>query len=79
MDRITAEKKIRAFFVDDMMKEHVAELGLDEAIELDSLDQTELRVYLEEEFKVSLAREKMESAFLTLSSIIDAVATTAEA
>lgn len=78
MDRITVEKKIRSFFVDDMMKEHVASLGLDEPIDLDSLDQTELRVFMEEEFKVNLARDDMSRAFRTLGSMVDAVLAVAE-
>ncbi len=71
MDLKTAENKLRVFLLDDMMKDEVEEASNDDQLDLDSLDQTELRVFLEEEFSVKgLGSENMDKPMTTIAEIL---------
>jgi len=39
------EQKIRNFFIEDMVKDNVRDTASTDELDLDSLDQTELRVF----------------------------------
>lgn len=67
------ETKIRQFLVEDMVKEEARVAAVTDELDLDSLDQTELRVFLEEEFSVSMAGEEDIEPFTTIKAIIDFV------
>lgn len=74
MDIKAAEEKLREFLVDDMLKDEVAEASNDDQLDLDSLDQTELRVFLEEEFSVTgLGTEEMDKPLTTITEILAVV------
>jgi acyl carrier protein len=47
------EKKLRVFLADDLMKEQAEFFTMEDELDLDSLDQTELRVFLTEEFGIN--------------------------
>lgn len=73
MSKMKIEEKIRTFFVEDMVKENVRDAGADDELDLDSLDQTELRVFLEEEFGIKFNDLTEIDPFVTLQGIIDFV------
>lgn len=71
MDTVATEKKLREFLIDDMLKEEVRDASSDEQLDLDSLDQTELRVFLEEEFDVrEMGAPELEQPLTTINEII---------
>lgn len=65
------ETKIRDFLVDDMVKENVRAAASDDELDLDSLDQTELRVYLDEEFGIKFSNHPDAAPFTSIQSIVD--------
>jgi acyl carrier protein len=68
------EMKIRTFLQEQLMKEQAEFLSLEDELELDSLDQTELRVFLGEELKIDTELDKVPPESLrTLKSIIGLV------
>jgi acyl carrier protein len=67
------EKKIREFLVNDMIKEEVKNASTTDQIDFDSLDQTELRVFLEEEFGIDFSERAEIAPLTTIQSIIDCV------
>lgn len=73
MDTNTIEKKVRDFLIEDMVKDNVAGAKNGDELDLDSLDQTELRVFLDEEFSVKFAAHPDADPFTTIQSIIDFV------
>lgn len=46
------EGKIRKFLTDELMKERASLASYDEPLDIESVDQVELRLFLEEEFGV---------------------------
>jgi acyl carrier protein len=74
MDNSEIESTIRTFMTDELMIEQANEFGIDDEIELDSLDQTELRVFLNQNYKIETDVEKLPSESIrTLNNIISAV------
>lgn len=67
------ETKIRQFLVEDMVKEEARVASATDELDLDSLDQTELRVFLEEEFSVSMSGDEDIEPFTTIKVIVDFV------
>lgn len=67
------ETKIRQFLVEDMVKEEARVASATDELDLDSLDQTELRVFLEEEFSVSMSGDEDIEPFTTIKAIVDFV------
>jgi len=67
------ETKVRNFLIEDMIKEHVRAAGKDDELDLDSLDQTELRVFLDEEFQVRFADHPNADPFTSIQSIVSFV------
>lgn len=65
------ETKVREFLTDEMRKEQAALAKRNEPLDFDSLEQTELRVYLEEAFGTDLAR--LTEPFVTIGQIVDFV------
>lgn len=59
MDKAEIESTIRKFMVDELMFEQAEEISIDEELTLDSLDQTELRVFISETYKVATDLEKV--------------------
>lgn len=59
MDKAEIESTIRKFMVDELMFEQAEEISVDEDLTLDSLDQTELRVFISETYKVATDLEKV--------------------
>ena len=53
------ESSVRQFMADELMFEQAEEIALDEDLTLDSLDQTELRVFLSDTFKIDTTLEKV--------------------
>lgn len=65
------ELKVRHFLQEELMKEQAEFFTLDDELDLDSLDQTELRVFLTEEFQVDADLENVPpEALRTLKNII---------
>ena len=65
------ETQIRTFLIDDMVKENVRAASNADELDLDSLDQTELRVYLDEEFGIKFANHPDAAPFTSIQSIVD--------
>lgn len=65
------EQKIRNFFVDDMVKDNVRSAASTDELDLDSLDQTELRVFLDEEFGIKFSELPDIDPFTTIQEIVD--------
>jgi acyl carrier protein len=72
MNQEQIEAKVRQFLADDMRKEQAVVAQRDEPLDFDSLEQTELRVYLEEAFGSSL--ERLTEPFSTIGQIVQFVA-----
>ena len=71
MNTSEIENSIRKFMADELMYEQAEAIAVDEALTLDSLDQTELRVFLSEAYKVDTSLEKLPPENIsTLSDII---------
>ena len=65
------ENAIRKFLQEELMKDQAEFASLNDELDLDSLDQTELMVFLNEEFKVISDQEQVsQEALRTLDSII---------
>jgi acyl carrier protein len=68
------EKSIRKFMVEELMFEQAEAIQVDEELTLDSLDQTELRVFINEQFKVDTDLEKVPPEMIgTIKNIISLV------
>lgn len=59
MNTTEIESTIRKFMVDELMFDQAEEIAVDEELTLDSLDQTELRVFISETYKVATDLEKV--------------------
>lgn len=69
-----AEKKLREFLTDDLMKEQAEFFSVKDDLDLDSLDQTELRVFLSEEFGINTEFDKVSpDSIRTIESILSLV------
>lgn len=68
------ECRIRTFLADDMMKDGVRSIPVDAELELDSLDQTELRVFLDEEFGIKAVQLTGADPFVTIGDIVGFIA-----
>ena len=74
-DNMAVEKKMRTFLADDLMKEQAAFLTMQDELDLDSLDLTELRVFLNEEFGIEAEFDQVPpEALNTLGNIMLLVA-----
>ncbi len=70
------EMKLRSFLTNELMNEQAEFLSLEDELELDSLDQTELRVFLSQEFKIPTEVDQVAPDSLrTLKGIIGLVPT----
>ncbi len=73
--------KIKGFLIETLMKEQAEFYGPDDELELDSLDQTELRVFLIEECGVTTKAEDLSveslSSISKIASLISSSATVA--
>lgn len=67
------EMKIRSFIAEEMMKEEAREAALTDEMDLDSLDQTELRYFLEEEYGARFDDEADAAPLITIQEIISFV------
>jgi len=66
--------KIRKFLINELMKDQAEFISLDDELALDSLDQTELRGFLNEEYGIDTAFEKVPpESISTLKGIISLV------
>ncbi len=66
-----AEEKIRSFLSDELMKDWASTISHTESFQLDSIDQVDLRVFLEETFSVQFTAEQ--KPFQNLQTILDLV------
>ncbi len=66
-----AEEKIRSFLSDELMKDWASVISPTESFQLDSIDQVDLRVFLEETFSVQFTAEQ--KPFQNLQMILDLV------
>lgn len=74
MSTTEIEQTIRTFMKDELMIEQAGEFGLDDELELDSLDQTELRVFINETYQVDMTVEKVpDESIRTLSKIMSLI------
>jgi acyl carrier protein len=68
------ESTIRKFMVEELMIEQAEAFELDDQLELDSLDQTELRVFLNETYKIDMDVKKVpDESIRTLKSIVSLI------
>lgn len=64
MDKSQVEAQVREFVGDELMRDDLKEVSSGTELELDSLDLTELRVFVEEKFAIDPSKldlEKMNS------------------
>ena len=74
MDTQEIESSIRQFMSEELMFEQADEITLDEDLTLDSLDQTELRVFLSDTFKIDTTLENVPAEKIgTLKDIISLI------
>ena len=74
MNTSEIENSIRRFMADELMYEQAEEITVDEALTLDSLDQTELRVFLSETYKIDTTLEKVSpESIATLKDIVSII------
>ena len=74
MNTTEIESTIRKFMVDELMFEQAEEISVDEELTLDSLDQTELRVFISETYKVPTDLEKVPpERIATINNIVSLV------
>ena len=66
-----AEEKIRSFLSDELMKDWASTISPTEPFQLDSIDQVDLRVFLEETFSVQFIAEQ--KPFQNLQMILELV------
>ena len=67
------EQELRTFLIEDLMKDELEGVAVSDELNLDSLDTTELRVFVEEKFSIDPAKLLAEK-FDTLEHIIGQVA-----
>jgi hypothetical protein len=65
------EEKIRSFLSEELMKDWASTISYTETFQLDSIDQVDLRVFLEETFYVQFTAEQ--KPFQNLQMILDLV------
>lgn len=65
------EQKIRHFFIEDMVKDNVRDAASTDELDLDSLDQTELRVFLDEDFGIKFSELPDIDPFTTIQGIVE--------
>ncbi|PRA33227.1 acyl carrier protein [Pseudomonas poae] len=65
------EQKIRHFFIEDMVKDNVRNAASTDELDLDSLDQTELRVFLDEDFGIKFSELPDIDPFTTIEEIVE--------
>jgi acyl carrier protein len=74
MNTTEIESTVRKFMADELMFEQADEIAADETLTLDSLDQTELRVFISETYKVDTDLEKVPPEDIeTIKNIISLV------
>lgn len=65
------EQKVRNFFIEDMVKDNVLDAASNDELDLDSLDQTELRVFLDEDFGIKFSELPDIDPFTSIQQIVD--------
>jgi len=65
------EKKVRDFLTDEMLKEQAAVATPSDPLDFDSLEQTEIRVYIEEAFGADV--KNLKEPFGNIGQIVDFV------
>lgn len=76
METEDIEKVIKSFLKDGLMKEEAEHISNDDELMLDSLDQTELRVFLTEQYSINTDLEKAPADKIeTINDIIKLVRT----
>ena len=78
MDNAVIETKLRNFLADELMKRHALTISLSDPLDLDSLDLTEIHVFLEEEFGFLFSGESFGGDTLNHFIQLCSVATTGE-
>ncbi len=74
METKEIENTIRKFLVEELMIEQANEFEPDDELTLDSLDQTELRVFLKEKYELDTDLEKIGAeAISSIQNIINLV------
>ncbi|MDH5480100.1 MAG: hypothetical protein OEX11_04990 [Nitrosomonas sp.] len=74
MNTTEIETNVRKFMAEELMFEQAEEIAVDEALTLDSLDQTELRVFISETYKVDTDLEKVPPEHIgTIKNIVSLV------
>ncbi|MBR8343528.1 acyl carrier protein [Burkholderia ambifaria] len=73
LDQQQVESRVRKFMVDDMVKEEARNATVMDEFDFDSLDQTELRIFLEEEYGVRFDESDTIAPFATIQDIVDFV------
>lgn len=68
------EEKLRSFLTQELGKDWGSAINLQETFSLDSLDQVDLRVYLEETFSLKIAADQ--KPFQNLQTILEAISST---
>jgi len=77
MTNTETESKLRIFLKDELMKEQAEFITLEDELALDSLDQTELRVFLTEEFEINTDFENLPpESLINLKNIIELIPAT---
>lgn len=71
------ESKIRSFLAEELMKDHALHLGLHDLLDLDSLETTEVRAFLAEEFGIEFPENPPDLG--TIRTILDFVTSQPEA
>jgi len=69
LTQIDVENQIREFFAEQLMKEWALSLPLTEKFELDSVDQVDFRIFLEETFSIKMSTRQ--KPFCTIQSVIE--------
>ena len=70
-NRAEYEERMRTFLCDELMRQECRTVDANDPLDLDSLDQTELRVFLEEEFNVGSIDRSLASS--SISAIVDLI------
>lgn len=70
------EKKVRDFLIEEMLKEQAAVAASSDPLDFDSLDQTEIRVYIEEAFGADV--KNLKEPFSSIGQIVDFVHTNSQ-
>lgn len=71
MTKEEIKSKLKEFLIEEMAKDEINDLAENDYIDFDSIEQVELRVFLEEEFSVVFTEK--DEPFSTLEQIVNLV------